>query len=226
MQKSNAVSTSAGLAVAWGGPALLVSPLDRLLGSPERLATKIAEQLILWAFFAMILAIVVLWEKLPLESIGVRRFRWQSIAWGLLLAAFLWLIAMPVLTAAVRAAGISTFEAGLAKTLALPPGFRIFAVLTAGIVEDTLFLGYAFTRLVFAIGNRWIAGLLAVSVFALLHFPYWGAGPVLIYVFTAGITTAFFAWRMDLLANVVAHVIVDGLALVIVPALSATPPPG
>ena len=203
-----------------------MSPLDRLLGSPERLATKIAEQLILWAFFAMILAIVVLWEKRPLASIGVRRFRWQSIAWGLLLAAFLSLVAMPALTAALRTTGIRGFEAGMTKILAFPLGFRIFAVVTAGIVEDTLFLGYAFTRLAFATGSRWIAGLIALSVFALLHFPYWGAGPVLIYVFVAAITTAFFAWRMDLLANVVAHVTVDGLALVIVPAFSATPPPG
>ena len=34
----------------------------------------------------------------------------------------------------------------MTKVLALPVWFRIVAVVTAGIVDDTLFLGYAFTR--------------------------------------------------------------------------------
>jgi hypothetical protein len=32
---------------------------------------------------------------------------------------------------------------------------------------------------------------------------------------------SFFAWRRDLLANIIAHTIVDGMALVVVPALTA-----
>ena len=37
----NALPALAGLTVAWGGTALLLSPADRLLGAPDRLATKL-----------------------------------------------------------------------------------------------------------------------------------------------------------------------------------------
>ena len=57
-------------------------------------------------------------------------------------------------------------------------------------------------------------------VVSLLHFPHWGLGPVLAYLVAVGLGTAFFAWRRDLGANIVAHVTVDTMGLVIVPWLS------
>jgi CAAX protease family protein len=92
---------------------------------------------------------------------------------------------------------------------------------TAGIVEDTLFVGYAFTRLTRITGSLWLAGIVAVAVFSLLHLPNWGVGPVLTYFVAVGLAMGFFAWRRDLLANIVAHTVVDGMALVIIPVLSS-----
>jgi hypothetical protein len=63
MQRVNAVATTVGLLVAWGGVALLVSPAKRLLGDPTRLTTMILGELALWALLVAILAIVLVWEK-------------------------------------------------------------------------------------------------------------------------------------------------------------------
>ena len=210
-----------GLTVAWGGTVLLLSPADRLLGAPDRLTTKVLEQLVLWVLLGVIVAIVMLWEKQPLASIGLRPPRWSSLAWGLLLAAVTIYIVMPSLTWVLKVAGIPGFDAGMAKVLVLPIWFRIVAVVTAGIVEDTLFVGYAFTRLTRITGSLWLAGIVAAAVFSLLHLPNWGVGPVLTYFAAVGLAMGFFAWRRDLLANVVAHTVVDGMALVIIPVLSS-----
>jgi membrane protease YdiL (CAAX protease family) len=204
-----------GLAVAWGGTALLLSPASRLLGAPDQLSTNILGQLGLWVLLGAVVAILVLWEKQPLASIGLRPFHWSSPAWGLGLAVVTIYAVMPALTWALRVANIPGFEAGMARFLVLPVWVRIVAVVTAGIVEDTLFLGYAFTRLTRIIGTPWPAGIVATAVFSLLHFPTWGIGPVLTYFVAVGVAMSFFAWRRDLLANIVAHTIVDGMALVV-----------
>lgn len=221
MKSNNILPALVGLTVAWGGTVLLLSPVDRLLGAPDRLTTKVMEQLVLWVLFAVIIAVVRFWEKQPLASIGLRPFRWSSLAWGLILAATTIYVAMPSLTWALKAAGIPGFEAGMANLLVLPVWFRIVAVVTAGIVEDTLFLGYAFTRLTRITGSQWLAGIVAGAVFSLLHLPNWGVGPVLTYFVAVGLAMSFFAWRRDLLANIVAHTIVDGMGLVVIPALAS-----
>ena len=114
----------------------------------------------------------------------------------------------------------TSFEAGMAQILILPLWIRFIAAVTAGIVEDALFLGYAYNRLTLLTGSYWLAGLITVLVVSFLHFPHWGVGPMLAYFVAVGLGTAFFAWRRDLLANIVAHVTVDVMGLVIVPWLS------
>ena len=43
----------------------------------------------------------------------------------------------------------------------------------------------------------------------------------LTYFVAVGLAMSFFAWRRDLLANIVAHTIVDGMALVVMPGLAS-----
>jgi uncharacterized protein len=217
MKNRSTVPTLAGLTIAWGGVLLLLSPADRLLGPPNRLSTKLLEQLVLWVLAGLIAAIVIFWERQPLASMYLRPFRWSSVAWGLSLAAVMMYVVVPSLTWVLHVAGIAGFEPGMAKALEAPVGLRIIAVITAGVVEDTLFIGYAFTRLARLTGSAWLAGAIAVAAASLLHLPHWGVGPVLAYLVTGGLAVGFFAWRQDLLANIVAHVTVDGMGLVVMP---------
>jgi membrane protease YdiL (CAAX protease family) len=204
-----------GLCVALGGPALLVSPPARALGDPEAIATRLLGQAALWSLLAALLWIVVRWECRPLASLGVRPWSWRSLAWGLGLVAFTTWIVNPLGLWLLRASGLPGFESGLAEVLRTPAWLRAMAVLGAGVVEETLYRGYAFSRLEEWTGRGAIAGVLSVGAFALVHVPLWGVGPSLTFVLSGGVATAFFAWRRDLLANVTAHVVQDALGLLV-----------
>ena len=49
----------------------------------------------------------------------------------------------------------------------------------------------------------------------------WGTGATLVILCTSGAFTIGYVWQRDLLANVVAHVVVDCVGLILVPALSS-----
>src|ERR1700682_79137 len=102
-----------GLPLALGGPALLVSPLHRLLGDPQALQTRLLDQLILWGLFAAIIAGVAFWERRPLGSIGWHGLRWSSVAWGLGLGAFYIGMLTPVETWLLRHFDLAGFDQGL-----------------------------------------------------------------------------------------------------------------
>jgi membrane protease YdiL (CAAX protease family) len=64
------------------------------------------------------------------------------------------------------------------------------------------------------------AAAVTVLVFAAVHLPMWGAGPVLSFVVSGVVVTAFYVWQRDLTATIVAHVVTDAMGLLIVPWLS------
>ena len=203
------LATCVGLAVVFLGPLLLLLPgLGRTL-----------EQLVLWALFAALLGIVIGWEQRPLASIGVRPFAWGSLAFGLALAALLMWVVTPLSLRMLAALRLAGFEAGLASFAAFPLGLKLLAVLGAGVVEETLYRGFALERLAEASGSWLLAGAVTLAAFALIHLPMWGWGPVLTFFVSGAVLTAFYVWRQDLLANVVAHVVVDAMGLIVVPSL-------
>jgi uncharacterized protein len=205
-------ATIIGLCVALMGPALLVSPLGSILGESGNLTTNLLEQVSLWVLFALVIGIVRLWEKLPLSSVGFR-FQWQSFAWGLLLAAVL-IFSNPLFVWLLAKTGIAGFEDGLAKLRGLPVWFLVLAAVTAGVAEETLYRGYAIERLALFVGSYWWAGLIALTVFALVHLPFWGWGPVLVIFMSGTLITAFYIWKRDLLACIVAHAATDAVGLI------------
>ena len=206
-------AVTAGLALSLGGPALVALGAGR--GGASSLAQSLVGQLALWALVAGVVGITLAWERRPLASLGVRPLRPASFAFGLAAAAVLVYAVVPVASAFVRALGLAGFEAGLAAVHAWPLGLRIFAVLTGGVAEELLYRGYAQTRLEPLTGSAPLAAALSVLAFALAHAPLWGPGPVVTFLFSGGFLAAFFLWRRDLLANVVAHVAVDALGLVL-----------
>jgi membrane protease YdiL (CAAX protease family) len=104
--------------------------------------------------------------------------------------------------------------------LAYPLWLRVFAALTAGFVEETLFRGFAVTRVLQLTGSTLLAIGVSSAVYAALHLPVWGAGPSLGFFVGGLATTAFFVWRRDLAAMIIAHVALDMWGLVISPGLS------
>lgn len=206
-----------GLVVAFGGMALLVSPASRLLGDPGRLLTRVLGQLALWSLLAAILAIVIFWEKQPLGSLWLRPLAWRSFALGALFAAIQIYLVLPIRMRLLGLSGLPGFADAAEQIVALPLWFRILAVIGAGVVEETVFHGFALTRLGALLGSYWAAALIVVPVFALVHYPLWGAGPVLTFLISGGVAAALFLWSRDLTAMIVCHTLVDAMGLVVTP---------
>ena len=203
-----------GLGVALGGPILLASPASKVLGDPDRLATRLLGQLLLWALVVLILALVVFWEKQPLRSSGWRPLGWQSVLWGLALAAA-FILLVPVWAGALSRVGLPpSFESGFAKLVGLPRWFLALAAVTAGVAEETLYRGYAVERLSSLTGSYWGGGLISLAVFTLAHVPSWGWGPLVIFLISGGLGTLFYVWRQDLLACIIAHALTDTVGLI------------
>lgn len=211
---------AAGLTLALAGPVLLALSSDRCFAGSDAVTQNLAGQLTLWALLAGVVGITLGWERRPLASLGLRPLRLASLAWGLAAAAALVYVVVPLSSSLVHAAGLAGFEAGLARVLVLPLWLRVLAVVSGGVVEEALYRGYAITRLELVTNSKALAGALSVLVFALAHAPLWGPGPVISFVLSGGFLAAFFLWRRDLLANVVAHVAVDTLGIVVGPAAS------
>ena len=78
--------------------------------------------------------------------------------------------------------------------------------LTGGAVEETLYRGYAVERLATITGNTWLGGGIAALVFGLSHAPFWGMRFALATDLPFGmVMTAFYLWRRDVVANILAH---------------------
>jgi membrane protease YdiL (CAAX protease family) len=202
-----------GLVIAIGGPALLVSPLHRFLGDAQALPTRLLDQLILWGLFGAIMALVVFWERRPLTSIGWHGLRWSSFAWGLVLCALYMWVLTPVGVWLIQQLDLGGFNQGFNQLVGVPRWFLVFAAITAGVVEETLFRGYALERIGELTGSYSVAGITTLTIFALVHLPFWGWGTVVALLISGAVGTAFYVWRHDLLALVVAHALTDTVGL-------------
>src|SRR5262249_40391366 len=151
-------------------------PLTRGLDDPSRLPLAVAGQALFWALVAAVVASVLLWEKQPLRSLWLRAFRWQSIAWGLILVAAWYAIFWPLGEWVRRSAGLPGFAAGMGQVTRFPVWYRTLAVVGAGIGEEILFRGFSVTRLAMLTGRVWLAALATLVGFSLLHVPLWGWG--------------------------------------------------
>ena len=215
MKTSVVQPTNIGLAIAIGGPALLVSPAHSILGDAQALQTRLLDQLILWGLFGAIIGLVVFWERRPLVSIGWHGLRRSSFAWGFALCAFYMWVLGPLEARMLQHFELGGFDKGLTQLVGLPPWFLVFAAITAGVVEETLFRGYALERLGELTGSYTLAGIGTLAVFALMHFPIWGWGPVIAFFVGGAVPTAFYVWRHDVLALIVAHALTDTTGLLL-----------
>jgi len=75
-------------------------------------------------------------------------------------------------------------------------------------------------RLAMLTGRIWLAALITLTGFCLLHVPLWGWGFALEAFVSGAAAMAFFIWRRDLLAMIVFHIGTDLMGIVIAPMFS------
>jgi uncharacterized protein len=208
-------ATSVGLFLALFGPAMLAILIEQHFATQPSLSRSLIAQLVLAAICGCVLLIVLCGERQTLSSVGIRPLHWRSIAWGSGFAVFLIWIYSPLLALAMAFAQIPWFTEGLARLSAYPIWYLMLAAIIGGTAEEFLYRGYSIERLASMTGNYWVAGLISVLVFGLAHVPLWGWSAALTTVISGAIATAFYVWRRDLLANIVAHIATDFAGIVL-----------
>ena len=210
-------ATAVALTVALAGPPLFVVVPRRIFGEFPGVATQFLLQLVFCSLAVFVWLVVIRVERLPVASIGLRRPTASTVTSGLALgAASLYLL--PLVTAPlVRALGHGGVDEEIRRLAALPLWFRMFVAITSGIVEETLYRGYAVERLAVLTGHVGLGAFIAALAFGVAHIPAWGIGFALGADLPFGVVMiAFYLWRRDLVANAIAHstgLVVDLLSI-------------
>jgi membrane protease YdiL (CAAX protease family) len=198
--------TIVALLVAFAGAPLFVLVSDKVFGESPGIGIQVVLQFLYCGLAGFIVWVVVSREQLSLQSIGLRRPNWVTFVTGILLGLFC-LFVLPLITAPlVNMADDGGLQAGIQKLAALPIWFRLLVAVTGGIIEETLYRGYAVERLAMITGRAWVGGVISMVIFGLAHIPSWGVGFSLAADLPFGaVMTLFYLWRRDLLANIIAH---------------------
>ena len=209
-----------GLLLAMLGPLVIAVTSETPASSPNRLRVFLFAQAGLAGVVALVLSLVLFWERNSLSSIGLKPVNLSSIAWGSALAAFFIYILPPIETRIRRMLRLGGFEKGLTKLRELPVWSVALAIALGGAAEEILYRGYAVERIGALTGSLWLAGAIPVIVFAAAHLPMWGRGPALSALISGAIVTGFYLWQRDLTACIFAHLLTDFTGILISPPVS------
>lgn len=163
-----------------------------------------------WVLFAILIAWVMLVEKKPLASLGLRKPDWRTLVWGI--------GAGLVLALGTAALYLGLFPIFLLEMKLNDPGhimqmpwwFRFLLVLRVAIVDETFFRGYGITRLEGLARNRWIAGAITLAAFLFSHWDGTGIVQFAVVAWAGMGLTALYLWRRDLACNIIACFVLEG----------------
>lgn len=209
--KQLSVITGIGLFTALILPGVFIMLADQV--KPGLLVSEI----FFWSVTLLVLVLVLIYERLPLQSIGLRRLGWRSVAWGIGAGLVLFIL-FPVLQQVVQLLGLP-IASDKAKLLADMPAWALFLLaLRAGVMEEVLYRGYPFERILALTGSKAVAAMVPLLVFILLHLN-WGAGHLLFVSMAGGLLTLLYLWKRNLWINIIAHFLVDFITFMLIPYL-------
>jgi membrane protease YdiL (CAAX protease family) len=198
-----------GLFIALFG-LLIVRQVVSYLWPAQIFTAAVWKESLIWLCVIALLLIIRCGEKLPFSSIGIGTSKWwKSLLWGLVLAAVCFLVA-GVLVVLTHYTGGSVGEA----FSRLPLWLVTLIVIRAGVVEELFYRGYAIERLE-ALGlNRYLAAAIPLVIFSVGHWTG-GWANIVIALALGAILSGFYLWRGDLVANMIAHFLVDFIGNVV-----------
>jgi membrane protease YdiL (CAAX protease family) len=189
--------------------------IHNLVPRTGEIGAGVVTEAAIWLYGAMVLAIALLWETRTLASIGLRRFRFASLAFAI--AGAVAVVGAGALAAYVVYGLLHQAQHSDAQAAALVNGSVAYAVciaVRAGVIEEIFFRGLAIEQLTVLTGSRLLSAFLATATFVVIHalrFEWIQLVPI------AGVSivlVGLYLWRRDLWANILAHIMVDGVGLV------------
>ena len=217
----NAATPARSTSYAVGGLlfALVVSltPFGHWIAPGDSLGAMLTRESLWWVYAVALLVWLLRAERLPLQSIGLRLPSWKTLGFGLL--GFVALLAVFVVHYAVLIPKLHLDPSGAAAErnliLATPYWFRVLLVLRAAVVEEILFRGYLISKVRQLTGSTVLSILVSVVAFTLAHLSKWGAVHLIPVSGTGTVLALLYVWRLDLVANMIAHFLTDGIGFLL-----------
>ena len=204
-----------GISLALVGPGVIALLSNWFATNPETLFPR---AVFLVLFVTLVVGVVLLATRLEGSS-------WESLGFGTA-SGFSLLKAVPLTVFFIFAFGpaaywflsvmdMQGFESGIARLDQLPFGYLILSIIIVGASEEWLYRAYAIERLERLTGSTGIAVVVSLVIFALVHYPLWGAGPAVTTLVSGAILAGLYVYTRDIVMLMVAHVATDvyGIAL-------------
>jgi membrane protease YdiL (CAAX protease family) len=174
-----------------------------------------------WLAVLLLLLVILVWERRPLSSIGLRAMTWHDLLWGLA-GFFVGIVTFVITNQIVRALHLTTVGGTISQQLNQTPILvSLFTAFTAGVAEEILYRGFLIERLAAITGSLSWGAVIAFIAFVLMHLQFWGLGGLIqIGVWTL-VVTGLYVWRRNLGACMLMHFLNDTFALVLAPLLLA-----
>jgi|SRR5689334_4109807 uncharacterized protein len=202
-RSTSGAATWFGLFVAFFG-LLIVRQAVSYFYPTLTFTAAIWKESLIWMCVIALLFVIWRGEHLSLRSVGIGTADWRkSLVWSLLIALICFLVGGILVTITHYGHG-EGFEA-FGK---LPVWLVSLICLRAGIAEELFFRGYAIERLESFGLNRYWAAAIPLTVFAVGHWTGGWANIVIAFAL-GGVLAVFYLWRRDLVANMIAHFLVD-----------------
>ena len=166
-----------------------------------------------WVCSLALVLLVVLWERKPLASIGLRRVSWRDLV--VVIGGYLVVFGIGHLLDLVLPKHVPS-DVQLA-TMLFPFPLRAAMVLTAAVTEEIESRGYLIERLETITGSTSLAAILAYLVFLLEHAASWDIAHALRITLWTTALIVLYLWRRSLPACISLHFLADATALLAVP---------
>src|ERR1700683_5047607 len=167
-----------------------------------------------WSVVAVLAAIAFALQRLRPRFFRLRRLGWLELVFAI----------AGLFTALVLSGVVSRFVTApkfdLQQIASVPLAVRICLVATAAICEEFIFRGFAIEEIGVLTGSRWIGAVLSLVLFALGHVGVYGFSTALLIPASVGLVlTLLYMFRNNLLVCMLVHGGMDGLFLILIPAL-------
>lgn len=172
-----------------------------------------------WLVVFVLCLIAFALQHRRLSDFGIRSLGWRDA-----LAAIAGTIAALVLSGvATRFVSVPSSLSNMESLAAVPLSLRVAVVLTAAFCEEFMYRGFGIEEFALLTCNRWLAGVLSLVFFTLAHAGLYGfSASLVIPGVTGAVLTLLYLWRRNLFSCILMHALIDGLFLVLLPAVMAT----
>jgi membrane protease YdiL (CAAX protease family) len=172
-------------------------------------------ELAFWILFLVMILWIYFVEKRTIISIGWKKLTIKMVLGAIGLGLVLFVV-FGMANVIIQALGLELNQeiAEMISGKSIPVLFLL--VLRAAVVAEVLYRAYAFERINELTKSKWIAGLVPLIMFMLVHLS-WGIGHLLFIFVAGGLLTLMYISKRNLALNIIAHFTVDVIALAVMP---------